>query len=83
MLSTPIINQPQSAILGIHATKDRPVAEYGQVVIRSMNYLALSHDQRIIGGCEAVQFLGAIKESLEYPSLQFVPREEALPALRG
>ncbi len=67
MLSTPIINPPQSAILGIHATKDRPVAENGQVVIRPMNYLALSYDHRIIDGREAVQFLIAIKEALEFP----------------
>jgi len=67
MLSTPIINPPQAAILGIHATKDRPVAENGQVVIRPMNYLALSYDHRIIDGREAVQFLIAIKEALEYP----------------
>ena len=67
MLSTPIINPPQSAILGIHATKDRPVAENGQVVIRPMNYLALSYDHRIIDGREAVQFLVMIKEALEYP----------------
>jgi 2-oxoglutarate dehydrogenase E2 component (dihydrolipoamide succinyltransferase) len=65
MLSTPIINPPQSAILGIHATKDRPVAENGQVVIRPMNYLALSYDHRIIDGREAVLSLVAIKESLE------------------
>ncbi len=69
MLSTPIINPPQSAILGIHATKDRPVAENGQVVIRPMNYLALSYDHRIIDGREAVQFLIAIKEFLEMPGL--------------
>ncbi len=68
MLSTPIINPPQSAILGIHATKDRPVAENGQVVIRPMNYLALSYDHRIIDGREAVQFLVAIKEALEDPA---------------
>ncbi|MFZ2524457.1 MAG: 2-oxoglutarate dehydrogenase complex dihydrolipoyllysine-residue succinyltransferase [Candidatus Ferrigenium altingense] len=67
MLSTPIINPPQSAILGIHATKDRPVAENGQVVIRPINYLALSYDHRIIDGREAVQFLVTIKEALEYP----------------
>lgn len=69
MLSTPIINPPQSAILGIHATKDRPVAENGRVVIRPMNYLALSYDHRIIDGREAVQFLVAIKEFLENPGL--------------
>src|SRR5882724_6991213 len=67
MLSTPIINPPQSAILGVHATKDRPVAENGQVVIRPMNYLALSYDHRIVDGREAVLFLSAIKEALEYP----------------
>ncbi|GJL72837.1 MAG: dihydrolipoyllysine-residue succinyltransferase component of 2-oxoglutarate dehydrogenase complex [Nitrosomonas sp.] len=68
MLSTPIINPPQSAILGIHATKDRPVVENGQVVIRPMNYLALSYDHRIIDGREAVLSLVAIKEALEYPA---------------
>ncbi|MDH4216802.1 MAG: 2-oxoglutarate dehydrogenase complex dihydrolipoyllysine-residue succinyltransferase [Gallionella sp.] len=67
MLSTPIINPPQSAILGIHATKDRAVVENGQIVIRPMNYLAVSYDHRIIDGREAVQFLVAIKEALEYP----------------
>ncbi|HET7831357.1 MAG TPA: 2-oxoglutarate dehydrogenase complex dihydrolipoyllysine-residue succinyltransferase [Gallionella sp.] len=67
LLSTPIINPPQSGILGIHATKDRPVAENGQVVIRPMNYLALSYDHRIIDGREAVQFLVTIKEALEFP----------------
>lgn len=67
MLSTPIINPPQSAILGIHATKQRPVAENGQVVIRPMCYLALSYDHRIIDGREAVLSLVAMKEALEYP----------------
>ena len=67
MLSTPIINPPQSAILGIHATKDRPVAENGQVVIRPIGYLALSYDHRIIDGREAVLSLVAMKEALEYP----------------
>jgi len=67
LLSTPIINPPQSAILGIHATKERPVAENGQVVIRPMNYLALSYDHRIIDGREAVLSLVAMKEALEYP----------------
>lgn len=67
MLSTPIINPPQSAILGIHATKPRPVVENGQIVIRPMNYLALSYDHRIIDGREAVLSLVAIKEALEYP----------------
>ncbi|NLC37522.1 MAG: 2-oxoglutarate dehydrogenase complex dihydrolipoyllysine-residue succinyltransferase [Alcaligenaceae bacterium] len=67
MLSTPIINPPQSAILGIHATKERPVVENGQIVIRPMNYLALSYDHRIIDGREAVLSLVAMKEALEDP----------------
>ncbi|MGC8702833.1 MAG: 2-oxoglutarate dehydrogenase complex dihydrolipoyllysine-residue succinyltransferase [Thiomonas sp.] len=68
MLSTPIINPPQSAILGIHATKDRPVVEDGQIVIRPMNYLALSYDHRLIDGREAVLGLVAMKEALEDPA---------------
>jgi 2-oxoglutarate dehydrogenase E2 component (dihydrolipoamide succinyltransferase) len=68
MLSTPIINPPQSAILGVHATKDRPVVENGQIVVRPMNYLALSYDHRIIDGREAVLFLVAIKDALEDPA---------------
>ncbi|HWH40163.1 MAG TPA: 2-oxoglutarate dehydrogenase complex dihydrolipoyllysine-residue succinyltransferase [Usitatibacter sp.] len=68
MLSTPIINPPQSAILGIHATKERAVVENGQIVIRPMNYLALSYDHRIIDGREAVLSLVAIKEALEDPA---------------
>ena len=68
MLSTPIINPPQSAILGIHATKDRAVVENGQVVVRPMNYLAMSYDHRIIDGREAVLGLVMIKEALEDPS---------------
>ncbi|NUU02875.1 2-oxoglutarate dehydrogenase complex dihydrolipoyllysine-residue succinyltransferase [Herbaspirillum robiniae] len=68
MLSTPIINPPQSAILGIHATKDRAVVENGQVVVRPMNYFALSYDHRIIDGREAVLSLVAIKEALEDPA---------------
>ena len=67
MLSTPIINPPQSAIMGVHATKDRPVVENGQIVIRPMNYLAVSYDHRIIDGREAVLFLVAIKDALEDP----------------
>ncbi len=67
MLSTPIINPPQSAILGIHATKDRAVVENGQIVIRPINYLAVSYYHRIIYGREAVQFLSTIKEALEFP----------------
>ncbi len=68
MLSTPIINPPQSAILGVHATKDRAVVENGQIVIRPMNYLAQSYDHRIIDGREAVLSLVAIKEALEDPA---------------
>jgi len=68
MLSTPIINPPQSAILGIHATKDRPVVENSQIVIRPMNYLAMSYDHRIIDGREAVLALVAIKDALEDPA---------------
>jgi 2-oxoglutarate dehydrogenase E2 component (dihydrolipoamide succinyltransferase) len=68
MLSTPIINPPQSAILGVHATKDRAVVENGQIVIRPMNYLALSYDHRIVDGREAVLTLVAIKEALEDPA---------------
>ena len=68
MLSTPIINPPQSAILGVHATKERPVAENGQVVVRPLNYLALSYDHRIIDGREAVLFLAAVKGALEDPA---------------
>src|SRR5215203_1792857 len=68
MLSTPIINPPQSAILGVHATKDRAVVENGQIVVRPMNYLAMSYDHRIIDGREAVLSLVAIKEALEDPA---------------
>jgi len=68
MLSTPIINPPQSAILGVHATRDRAVVENGQVVVRPMNYLAQSYDHRIIDGREAVLSLVAIKEALEDPA---------------
>jgi 2-oxoglutarate dehydrogenase E2 component (dihydrolipoamide succinyltransferase) len=72
MLSTPIINPPQSAILGVHATKERPVVENGQIVIRPMNYLALSYDHRIIDGREAVLSLVAIKDALEDPARTFL-----------
>ena len=68
MLSTPIINPPQSAILGVHATKDRAVVENGQIVIRPMNYLAMSYDHRIIDGREAVLGLVTMKEALEDPA---------------
>ena len=68
MMSTPIINPPQSAILGVHATKERPVVENGQIVIRPMNYLAMSYDHRIIDGREAVLGLVAMKDALEDPA---------------
>lgn len=68
MLSTPIINPPQSAILGVHATKERPVVENGQIVIRPINYLAMSYDHRIIDGREAVLGLVTMKEALEDPA---------------
>ena len=68
MMSTPIINPPQSAILGVHATKDRAVVENGQVVVRPMNYLAMSYDHRLIDGREAVLSLVAMKDALEDPA---------------
>ncbi|WP_395056654.1 2-oxoglutarate dehydrogenase complex dihydrolipoyllysine-residue succinyltransferase [Polaromonas sp.] len=68
MLSTPIINPPQSAILGVHATKDRAVVENGQILVRPMNYLAMSYDHRIVDGREAVLGLVAMKEALEDPA---------------
>jgi 2-oxoglutarate dehydrogenase E2 component (dihydrolipoamide succinyltransferase) len=68
LLSTPIINPPQSGILGMHSIKERPVAEDGQVVIRPMMNLALSYDHRLVDGREAVQFLVAVKDSIEDPS---------------
>jgi 2-oxoglutarate dehydrogenase E2 component (dihydrolipoamide succinyltransferase) len=68
MLSTPIINPPQSAILGVHATKERAVVENGSVVVRPINYLAMSYDHRIIDGREAVLGLVAMKEALEDPA---------------
>jgi 2-oxoglutarate dehydrogenase E2 component (dihydrolipoamide succinyltransferase) len=67
MLSTPIINPPQSGVLGMHAIQDRPVVRDGQVVVRPMMYLALSYDHRIIDGREAVQFLKRVKEYVEEP----------------
>ena len=72
LLSTPILNPPQSGILGMHTIQDRPVAENGEVVIRPMMYLAHSYDHRIIDGKEAVQFLIAIKESLEDPARMII-----------
>jgi 2-oxoglutarate dehydrogenase E2 component (dihydrolipoamide succinyltransferase) len=68
MLSTPIINPPQSAILGVHATKDRAVVENGQIVVRPINYLAMSYDHRIIDGREAVLGLVTMKDALEDPA---------------
>jgi 2-oxoglutarate dehydrogenase E2 component (dihydrolipoamide succinyltransferase) len=68
MLSTPILNAPQSAILGLHNIVERPVAVNGQVVIRPIMYLALSYDHRIIDGRESVSFLKAVKEMIEDPS---------------
>lgn len=72
MLSTPIINPPQSAILGIHATRERPVVVNGEIVIRPMNYLALSYDHRLIDGREAVLGLGAMKAALEDPAVMLL-----------
>ena len=68
MLSTPILNPPQSAILGMHKIQQRPVAEEDQVVVRPVMFLALSYDHRIIDGSEAVQFLVTIKEQIEDPA---------------
>ncbi|MCC8998930.1 MAG: dihydrolipoyllysine-residue succinyltransferase, partial [Candidatus Contendobacter sp.] len=68
LMSTPILNPPQSGILGMHATKDRPMAENGQVVIRPMMYVAHSYDHRIIDGREAVTFLVTVKECIEDPA---------------
>jgi len=72
MLSTPILNPPQSAILGMHTIQQRPVAVDGEVVIRPMMYLALTYDHRIIDGREAVQFLVTIKQLLEDPARQLL-----------
>ncbi|HET9831397.1 MAG TPA: 2-oxo acid dehydrogenase subunit E2, partial [Vicinamibacterales bacterium] len=68
LVSTPIINPPQSAILGLHAIQDRPVARDGQVVIRPMMYIALTYDHRIIDGREAVLFLHRVKDAIETPA---------------
>ena len=68
LLSTPILNMPQSAILGMHKIQERPVVVDGQVVVRPMMYLALSYDHRIIDGRDAVQFLVAVKDALEDPA---------------
>jgi 2-oxoglutarate dehydrogenase E2 component (dihydrolipoamide succinyltransferase) len=68
MLSTPILNAPQSAILGLHAINERPMAVNGQVVIRPMMYLALSYDHRLVDGKEAVTFLVKVKQAIEDPT---------------
>ena len=72
LMSTPIINEPQSAILGMHAIKERPVAINGQVVVRPMMYLALSYDHRVIDGSTSVTFLVKVKELLEDPVKLFL-----------
>jgi len=72
LLSTPIVNPPQSGILGLHAIQDRPVAREGQVVIRPMMYVALTYDHRIVDGREAVSFLRRIKEVVEEPSRMLI-----------
>ena len=71
MMSTPIINAPQSGILGMHNIVERPVVENGQIVIRPMMYLALSYDHRIIDGRESVSFLVRVKQLLENPEMMF------------
>ncbi|RYE73415.1 MAG: dihydrolipoamide succinyltransferase, partial [Hyphomicrobiales bacterium] len=68
LMSTPIINPPQSAVLGLHRIEDRPVVRDGQIVIRPMMYLALSYDHRLIDGREAVTFLVALKNAIEDPT---------------
>jgi 2-oxoglutarate dehydrogenase E2 component (dihydrolipoamide succinyltransferase) len=68
LLSTPIVNPPQSAILGLHAIQDRPIAREGQVVIRPMMYVALTYDHRVVDGREAVTFLKRIKDGIEDPT---------------
>jgi 2-oxoglutarate dehydrogenase E2 component (dihydrolipoamide succinyltransferase) len=72
LLSTPIVNPPQSGILGLHSIQERPIALNGEVVIRPMMYLALTYDHRIIDGREAVSFLKTIKEVIEDPSRLFL-----------
>ena len=68
LLSTPIVNPPQSGILGLHAIQDRPVARSGQVVIRPMMYVALTYDHRLVDGRDAVTFLKTVKECVEEPA---------------
>jgi 2-oxoglutarate dehydrogenase E2 component (dihydrolipoamide succinyltransferase) len=83
MLSTPIINPPQSAILGMHNIVERPIAENGQVVVRPVMYLALSYDHRIIDGRESVGFLVKIKEMLENPERMIFGGKTAEEVLLG
>jgi 2-oxoglutarate dehydrogenase E2 component (dihydrolipoamide succinyltransferase) len=75
MLSTPIINIPQSAILGMHKIEERPMVEKGQIVIRPMMYVALSYDHRVIDGRESVSFLVRVKELLEHPELMLFGKD--------
>jgi 2-oxoglutarate dehydrogenase E2 component (dihydrolipoamide succinyltransferase) len=75
LMSTPIINAPQSAILGMHKIQERPMAEKGQVVVRPMMYLALSYDHRIIDGRESVGFLVRVKELLENPAQLLIGKD--------
>ncbi len=72
LMSTPIVNAPQSAILGMHKIQDRPVVVDGQIVVRPMMYIALTYDHRIIDGKEAVQFLVTVKQCLEDPALMVI-----------
>lgn len=83
MLSTPIINPPQSAILGMHNIVERPIAENGQVVIRPIMYIALSYDHRIIDGRESVGFLVKVKEMLENPERMLFGGKTAEEVLLG
>ena len=83
MLSTPIINPPQSAILGMHNIVERPIAENGQVVIRPIMYIALSYDHRIIDGKESVGFLVKLKEMLENPERMLFGGKTAEEVLLG
>jgi 2-oxoglutarate dehydrogenase E2 component (dihydrolipoamide succinyltransferase) len=72
LLSTPIVNPPQSGVLGMHTIQQRPVAVDGQVEIRPMMYLALTYDHRIVDGREAVTFLGRIKDAIERPARMLI-----------
>jgi 2-oxoglutarate dehydrogenase E2 component (dihydrolipoamide succinyltransferase) len=83
MMSTPIINPPQSAILGLHAIKDRPVAVDGKIEIRPMMYIALSYDHRIIDGKDSVGFLVKVKEMIENPARLLFGGKEAEEILLG